>query len=112
MYSCDESKRYLLEDAGWRRDIVPEIMDGHNIADFVDPDIDAKLEALEREEDAALARFEASVCAPAVHLLRHHTALHKITTIADNECQSEQSVACGHIELLTRSVCTSTCVQG
>ena len=63
MYSCDETKRYLLEDAGWRRDIIPEIMDGHNIADFVDPDIDAKLEALEREEDARAAAFEASVCA-------------------------------------------------
>ena len=61
MYSCDDRKRYLLEDLGWRRDIVPEIMDGHNIADFVDPDIDAKLEALERDEDERAAAFAASV---------------------------------------------------
>jgi nucleolar GTP-binding protein len=30
---------------------MPEIMDGKNIADFIDPDIAEKLEALEREED-------------------------------------------------------------
>lgn len=28
---------------------MPEILDGHNIADFIDPDIDAKLAELERE---------------------------------------------------------------
>lgn len=32
-------------------DIIPEIMDGKNIADFIDPDIAEKLEALEREEE-------------------------------------------------------------
>ena len=30
---------------------MPEIMDGKNIADFIDPDIVEKLEALEREEE-------------------------------------------------------------
>lgn len=30
---------------------MPEIMNGKNIADFVDPDILEKLEALEREEE-------------------------------------------------------------
>jgi nucleolar GTP-binding protein len=32
-------------------DVIPEIMDGKNVADFVDPDIAEKLEALEREEE-------------------------------------------------------------
>ena len=32
-------------------DIIPEIMDGKNVADFIDPDIADKLEALEREEE-------------------------------------------------------------
>ncbi len=32
-------------------DIIPEIMDGKNIADFIDPDILEKLDALEREEE-------------------------------------------------------------
>ena len=35
----------------WKMDRIPEIMDGKNIADFIDPDIAEKLEALEREED-------------------------------------------------------------
>ena len=35
----------------WKMDRMPEIMDGKNIADFIDPDIAEKLEALEREEE-------------------------------------------------------------
>ena len=40
--------------------MIPEIMDGKNIADFVDADIAAKLEELEQEEDerAQLAALE------------------------------------------------------
>ena len=30
---------------------MPEILDGKNVADFIDPDIAEKLEALEREEE-------------------------------------------------------------
>lgn len=30
---------------------MPEIMDGKNVADFIDADIAEKLEALEREEE-------------------------------------------------------------
>lgn len=32
-------------------DTIPEILDGKNVADFIDPDIAEKLEALEREEE-------------------------------------------------------------
>ena len=42
---------YLLANPEWKEDEVPEILDGKNIADFVDPDILEKLEALEREEE-------------------------------------------------------------
>jgi nucleolar GTP-binding protein len=42
---------YLLANPEWKMDTVPEIMDGKNIADFIDPDIAEKLEALEREEE-------------------------------------------------------------
>ena len=41
----------MLKDEDWKNDIMPEIMDGKNIADFVDPDILERLEALEREEE-------------------------------------------------------------
>ena len=42
---------YILANDEWKKDIIPEIMNGKNIADFIDPDIAEKLEALEREEE-------------------------------------------------------------
>jgi len=42
---------YILANPEWKMDVIPEIMDGKNIADFIDPDIAEKLEALEREEE-------------------------------------------------------------
>jgi len=41
-------KKYILDDPEWRFDSIPEIVDGHNIADFVDPDILERLEERER----------------------------------------------------------------
>ena len=41
----------MLSNPDWKEDIIPEIMNGKNIADFIDPDILEKLEALEREEE-------------------------------------------------------------
>jgi len=41
----------MLADPSWKEDAIPEIMDGKNVADFIDPDIAEKLEALEREEE-------------------------------------------------------------
>ena len=60
VYSADMRKNYQLQDPQWRHDMVPEIMDGHNVLDFVDPDIEAQLAALEREEEelAAAAAIE------------------------------------------------------
>lgn len=45
------AENYLLAEDEWKNDIIPEIMDGKNIADFIDPDILEKLDALEREEE-------------------------------------------------------------
>lgn len=45
------AENYLLETDEWKFDVVPEIMDGKNIADFIDPEILEKLEELEKEED-------------------------------------------------------------
>jgi nucleolar GTP-binding protein len=45
------SEDYILANPEWKMDRMPEIMDGKNIADFIDPDIAEKLEALEREEE-------------------------------------------------------------
>lgn len=45
------SEGWLLEDPDWKYDVQPELLDGKNVADFIDPDIMEKLEALEREEE-------------------------------------------------------------
>src|SRR5690606_25261194 len=42
---------YILADPSWKYDKIPEIYDGKNVYDYVDPDIDAKLAALEEEEE-------------------------------------------------------------
>ncbi|KIJ25273.1 hypothetical protein M422DRAFT_38855, partial [Sphaerobolus stellatus SS14] len=51
VYNLDMRKKYLLAMDEWKYDKMPEIMDGKNVADFIDPDIAEKLEALEREEE-------------------------------------------------------------
>jgi nucleolar GTP-binding protein len=61
VYSADLRKHYDLKDPAWRYDIMPEIIDGHNVADFIDPDIDAKLAELEREEEQLEAQHQAEV---------------------------------------------------
>ena len=58
VYSSDDRKRYLLENDEWKYDKIPEIFDGHNVADFVDPDIEERLAELEREEEAMLEEEE------------------------------------------------------
>mmetsp|Transcript_18275 Transcript_18275/g.37280 ORF Transcript_18275/g.37280 Transcript_18275/m.37280 type:complete len:704 (-) Transcript_18275:2-2113(-) len=60
VYSMDYRKNYDLPDPEHKFDAIPEIMDGKNIADFIDPDIDAKLAALEAEEDQRIAELEAN----------------------------------------------------
>jgi nucleolar GTP-binding protein len=54
-------EKYLLKDDDWRFDRIPEVMDGKNIADFIDPDILTKLDALEREEEQRVAALEAEL---------------------------------------------------
>ncbi|KAK2995745.1 hypothetical protein RJ640_025789 [Escallonia rubra] len=51
VYSASLKKHYLLANDEWKEDIMPEIFDGHNVYDFVDPDILQRLEELEREEE-------------------------------------------------------------
>ncbi|KAL7746503.1 Nucleolar GTP-binding protein 1 [Sorochytrium milnesiophthora] len=51
VYNIDLKKKYMLAEDEWKYDPIPEIMDGKNVADFIDPEINARLEALEREEE-------------------------------------------------------------
>lgn len=54
VYSASLRKHYILADEEWKEDIMPEILDGHNVYDFVDADILQRLEELEREEGLRL----------------------------------------------------------
>ncbi|KAK9760532.1 Nucleolar GTP-binding protein 1, partial [Basidiobolus ranarum] len=47
VYNVDLKKVYDLANDEWKYDTIPEILDGKNVADFVDPDIAEKLDALE-----------------------------------------------------------------
>lgn len=51
VFSVDMKADYLLKNPEWKYDKIPEIWDGKNVYDYVDPDIDAKLAALEAEEE-------------------------------------------------------------
>lgn len=55
VYSMDYREHYhgMLKKDEWKTDAIPEIWNGKNIGDFIDPDILQRLEDLEREEDAA-----------------------------------------------------------
>lgn len=54
VYSASLKKHYILANDEWKEDIMPEILDGHNVYDFVDADILERLEELEREEGLRL----------------------------------------------------------
>ncbi|KAM0997555.1 hypothetical protein ACFX2I_007413 [Malus domestica] len=50
VYSASLKKHYILANDEWKEDVMPEILDGYNVCDFVDPDIFHRLKELEREE--------------------------------------------------------------
>jgi len=49
--SKDWQKKYQLKDEDWKFDVIPEIIDGKNIADYIDPEILERLDELEAEEE-------------------------------------------------------------
>ncbi|XP_059179707.1 GTP-binding protein 4-like [Physella acuta] len=51
-YTLDLRKTWLLPNDNEKYDVIPEIWQGKNVADFIDPEIMEKLEELEKEEEA------------------------------------------------------------
>ena len=51
VFNVDLKQDYKLEEDEWKYDRVPEVFDGKNVYDFIDPDIESKLAALEEEEE-------------------------------------------------------------
>lgn len=57
-YQTNERKTWDLDNAEWVNDVIPDIMDGHNIHDHIDPEIHERLLELEAEEEARLEQLE------------------------------------------------------
>ncbi|KAF2261575.1 P-loop containing nucleoside triphosphate hydrolase protein [Lojkania enalia] len=51
VYNYNMRKNYILDNPDWKEDRIPEVFEGKNVYDFIDPDIEAKLAALEEEEE-------------------------------------------------------------
>ncbi len=51
VYNVNLKDQYRLDDDDWKYDRIPEVFDGKNVYDFIDPDIESKLAALEDEEE-------------------------------------------------------------
>ncbi len=50
-YFLDLKKNYQLPNDEEKYDVIPELFQGKNVADYIDPDIWQRLEELEREEE-------------------------------------------------------------
>jgi len=59
VWAPDYRHQYQLANNEWKYDAIPQILNGKNIADYVDPDIEDKLIRLEQEEDQMLRETEA-----------------------------------------------------
>ena len=57
-YQYDDRRTWDLDDPQWKYDVMPEIMDGKNVFDYIDPDIAERLQELEDEEERRLVRNE------------------------------------------------------
>ena len=51
VYNVNLKDQYRLDEDDWKYDRIPEVFDGKNVYDFIDPDIESKLAALEEEEE-------------------------------------------------------------
>ena len=58
VYLITSTEEYLLANEEWKYDKIPEILDGKNIADYVDPDILEMLDRLEEEEEERIKELE------------------------------------------------------
>jgi nucleolar GTP-binding protein len=59
VWAPDYRELYDLNNEEWKFDAIPEIFDGKNVADYIDPEIEKRLEELELEEEQLIAELEA-----------------------------------------------------
>lgn len=59
VYSFNMRDHWDLENDEWKYDQIPEVFLGKNVLDFYDPDIESRLDALEKEEAQIIAEIQA-----------------------------------------------------
>jgi nucleolar GTP-binding protein len=50
VFSYPLQEHFLLDNEEWKYDAIPEILNGKNVFDFVDPEIERKILLLEEEQ--------------------------------------------------------------
>ena len=60
VFNFPNQEHFLLENPDWKYDAVPEIWNGMNIIDYVDPEIEKKMEELELDEQNRLKQLRES----------------------------------------------------
>jgi len=58
VYNYDMHKNYILDNPEWKYDEYPEVIDGMNLFDYIDPDIGRKLAELEKEEAQLIKEWQ------------------------------------------------------
>ena len=56
-YVPNTNAERLLSDPNWQNDVIPEIIEGRNVSDYIDPDISRKFEALLEEEKVRYSEY-------------------------------------------------------
>ncbi|KAM0682036.1 Nucleolar GTP-binding protein 1 [Mitosporidium daphniae] len=97
IFSYPASMHHLKAD--WKERPIPEILNGKNIADFIDADIEAQLEALEAEEeqhemmtaDDRSARVERRNRVHAIRAVRRHETERRTLTRLDSRSRKSNA---------------------
>ena len=58
VYVPNTNEEKILANDEWKTDIIPEIIDGRNVADFIDPEINEKLQKLLEEETVRYQEYQ------------------------------------------------------
>lgn len=61
VFGPDWRNQFILANDEWKFDAIPEIMDGMNVADWIDPEIMQRLRELELEEESRLETLQSEM---------------------------------------------------
>jgi len=101
--NLDLRKKWDLAAEEWKYDQIPEIVNGRNIADWIDPDIEEKLKELEEDEEERLRKEAAyqknkeevfrldAVSKQAAHVIRDRIKVNRLVRAMDTSRNHRQA---------------------